>query len=584
MPDLRRIMSRIARFDTGIAAVAAASAECRAAVCHTAPGKPRSPSDRPHGPARVDRDPRSPLIALTSLLAGLIPVSLRQRSLTRNVAVNWLTAMLNAVLALVMTPIVVRSLAQEGYGVWTFLNGLMLYSNLLYVGLGGAVMRGLSEAVGRNDVAAQRRLVGLAVTIYAGLGLVCLAIALAVGPFVPQMFATSLHPEIEQSTAGAAAFLGLRLALMFVGSALSALLAAHGRFDLVGLTTVAAVVPRLLLVLWATRQPSPLVPLAMVTVTDAALLVPAFYALCRVVAPAVHIRPALPTIAELRTLYGFGIQVFVVQVAAVIISYTDTALIGILLGAVSVGLYSLPLQLIEQSRLLVNGVTQNLIPELSALKARGEMAQLARLFLAASRACATMSAFVNVHFVLLGPAFLTLWVGPTMATDSPPILLFLAIAATAAAVSTQVMTPFYMALDRVRILVVIVVAEAGLNFVLSYWLAQTIGLWGVALGTAIPAVGLTLVFAPRPILAELGLGVDRFAAHVIGPVVLLVAASVGVQTVISRWFAIHSYVDLALRVAASAVVTLPIVLTTFERHELPGPLRRFSLRRGVPAG
>lgn len=520
---------------------------------------------------------------LTSLLASLVPASLRRRSLTRNVFVNWLNALLNAVLALVMTPIVVRSLTQEGYGVWTFLNGLMLYSNLLYVGLGSAFMKRLSEAVGRHDVAAQRRLVGLAVTIYAGLGLLCLAIALAIGPVVPRMFATPLQPDTEQAATVAIAFLGLRLALMFVSSALSALLTAHGRLDLVGLTTIACVVPRLSLVLWATSRPSPLVPLAMVAVADAALLVPAFYALCRVVAPDVHIRLTRPTMPELRELYGFGVQVFVVQIAALVISYTDTALIGIVLGAAAVGLYSLPLQLVEQSRMLVNGVTQNLMPELSALRARGETQRLASLFLLASRACVTLSTFVNVHLVLLGPAFLALWVGPAMATESPRVLLFLAVAATAAAVSTQVMTPFYMALDLVRILVVIVIAEAALNFALSYWLAQALGLWGVALGTAIPAVGLTLLFAPRPILARLGLGAGRFAMYVMGPAVLLAAASVGVQMLISRWFAIHSYLDLALRVAASAAVTLPIVLTTFERHELPGPLRRFSLRRGVPA-
>lgn len=520
---------------------------------------------------------------LTSLLAGLVPASLRRRSLTRNVIVNWVNALLNAVLALVMTPIVVRSLAQEAYGVWTFLNGLMLYSNLLYVGLGSAVMRGLSEAVGRDDVTTQKRLVGLAVTVYAGLGLACLVIALGAGPYVPRMFASSLQPEVEQATGAAAAFLGLRLALMFVSSSLSALLAAHGRFDLVGLTTIVTAVPRLFLVIWATRQPSPLVPLAMVSVTDAAIMVPAFYALCRLVAPAVSIRPTLPTFAELRALYGFGVQVFVVQIAALIISYTDTALIGVLLGAAAVGLYSLPLQLIEQSRLLVNGVTQNLVPEVSAFKARGEMARLAHLFLKTSRACVTMSTFVNVHLVLLGPAFLALWVGPAMAAESPRILLFLALAATAASVSTQVMTPFYMALDRVRTLVVIVIAEAALNFTLSYWLARTVGLWGVALGTAIPAVALTLVFAPRPILASVGLGGGRFAMHVMGPALLLAAASVSVQMLISQWFGIASYLDLALRVAASAAIGLPIVLTTFERHELPGLLRRFSLRRGAPA-
>lgn len=519
---------------------------------------------------------------LTSTLAGLVPASLRRRSLTRNVVVNWATAVLNAASALILTPLVVRSLTQESYGVWSFLNGLSLYSNLLYVGLGTAFMRRLSEAVGRGDGPALSRLASLALTIYAGLGLICLTLALALGPLVPSMFATPLPSETARAAPIAIAVLGVRLALMFVNSSLSALLTAHGRLDIVGMLTIGCLIPRMLAVIWATGRPSPLVPLAAASIVDAAVMLPALFVMCRAVAPGVRVRPTRPTRAELQSLYGFGVQAFVVQIAGLVIFYTDTVLIGVVLGAAAVGLYALPMQLIEQSRLLVSGVTQNLLPELGALRARGEVPRLSRLFLVASRACATLSAFVNVHLVLLGPAFLTLWVGPAMAAESPRILLGLAVAATAASVSTQVMTPFYMALDLVRTLVLVVIAEAALNFALSYWLAQAVGLWGVALATAIPAVGVTLLLAPRPILARFDLSAGRFAVHVLGPAFLLAAACVIVQTMLSRWLPIASYLDLVVRVAASAAVTLPIVLTTFARHELPGPLRRFSLRREVP--
>jgi O-antigen/teichoic acid export membrane protein len=518
-----------------------------------------------------------------SLLAGLVPASLRRRSLTRNVVVNWSVAMTNAVTTLLLTPLIVRNLQQESYGVWSFLNGLTIYSSVLYLGLGTAFMRGLSEAVGRDDAAGQSRLASLAATIYSGLGLLCLALALAFAPLVPSLFAEPLPPDTQRATSITVGFLGARLALMFVNSALSALVTAHGRLDLVGLLTIGTTIPRALAVVYAVGRPSPMVPLAIVSVVDAALMLPSLWILCRIVAPGVRIRPSTPTWQELRSLYGFGLQAFVVQMGFLIISYTDTALIGIVLGAAAVGLYSLPLQLVEQSRMLVNGVTQNLVPELSAMRARGETARLSKMFTVASRACLTLSSFVNVHLVLLGPAFLSLWVGPTMAAESPRVLLCLALAASAAALSTQVMTPFYMAFDLARTLVAIVAAEALLNFALSYWFAQAIGLWGVALGTAIPAIGLTLLLAPRPLLKRFEISPLWFAGHVVGPPVLLVLASVAVQAVVSRWVGTASYAELALRVMASAALAVPLVLTTFERHELPGPLRRFSLRRGAPA-
>jgi len=515
---------------------------------------------------------------LVTLPLRFLPAPLRQRSISRNVVLSWSMAAISAVVSLAITPILVHRLERESYGVWTFLNGLTLYSNLLYVGLGAAFMKNLSEAAGREDAQAGSRLFGVALTIYAFLGLLCLSLALVLGPFVPHLFARPLSADLEQAAGLTTALLGARLALMFISSAFTVLLTAHGRWDLFCLVAIALTPVRVVGVLWASSRPTPLPLLAGVMVLDAALQLPLFGAMGHAIAPGIRFRPQIPTMAELRGLYGFGIQAFVVQIAVLIVSYTDTVLIGVVLGAAAVGVYALPLQLIEHSRILVAGVTQNLLPELSARRARGEMDQVSRMFLVASRACATLSTFVNVHLVLLGPAFLALWVGPEIAAESPKILLCLGIAATAAALSTQAMTPAYMALDLVRVLLVILIGEAAVNFVLSYWLAHAVGLWGVALATAIPAVAITLLFAPRPLLTRLRIALPHFVSYVFGPATLLAVASIATQLLLARWHTITSFVDLAVRVAASTTVCLALVLTTFDRAELPGPLRRFSRR------
>lgn len=507
-----------------------------------------------------------------------LPAFLRQRSISRNVVLSWTQAVVYAVLSLGVTPILVRQLQRESYGVWAFLNSLTLYSNLLYVGLGAAVLRGLSESAGHGDTRAVNRLFGIAVTVYSLLGAVCVAVALVLKGILPSMLAQPLSPGVHDAAQTVVLLLGVRIAFVFVSSALAAVIAAHGRADLTSVVSIGLAVLRSAGVLWAVTQPSPLPKLATISAIEIGLQVPLLAAVARGVAPSLSFQPRLPTMTELRGLYGFGIQAFVVQIAVLVISYTDTALIGVLLGAGAVGVYALPLQLIEHSRILVAGVTQNLLPELSARRARGEMDQVSRMFLLASRACATLSSFVNVHLVLLGPAFLTLWVGPEMAAESPRILLWLGVAATAAALSTQAMTPVYMALDLVRVLLVIVIAEAAVNFTLSYWLANAIGLWGVALATAIPAVAITLLFAPRPLLTRLRVPFAHFVAYVFGPAALLTVASIATQLLLARWHTVTSFFDLALRVAASTVVCAGIVLATFERADLPGPLRRFSLR------
>ena len=57
-------------------------------------------------------------------------------------------------LPFVVTPIVVRSLGIERYGIWSFLNGLLAYSELLYFGLGSALVKYAAQYRARDDIAA----------------------------------------------------------------------------------------------------------------------------------------------------------------------------------------------------------------------------------------------------------------------------------------------------------------------------------------------------------------------------------------------------------------------------------------------
>lgn len=495
-----------------------------------------------------------------------VPASLKRRSLRRNVLLNWTAAILSAATALVTTPLLVRALTTETYGVWTFLNGLTLYSNLLYFGLGAAFLKELSDAVGRDDTLTQSRLLGVALVLYGIIGAGCFAAAAALSPVVPGLLATPLPPETRSAATVTLVLLGVRLLVMFVNSAFSALLTAHGRWDLVSGILITATLVRTAGVFWAVGQPLPLIALAAIVVLDGVIQLPLLALGCRAVAPGVAVRPAWPRQAELRTLFGFGAPALVLQVAALVIAYTDTALIGILLGASAVTLYTLPLQLVEHSRVVVNGITQSLLPELAALRVRGDMPRLKSLYLDASRACGALSAFVNVHLVMLGPAFLQLWVGPDVADHSYLILLFLAVAATAGALSTQLLTPFYQALDRQPLLVAVVVIEALVNFALSIWLARRLGVWGVALATAVPSVLITLVAAPARMLPLLGVRLREFATSVAVPTLAISAVCLVVQELLDVLVGGSSYGRLTVRVVAAGLLTLPVVALTFPRH------------------
>ena len=112
-------------------------------------------------------------------IVGLVPSSWKQPSLKRNVITNWVATFINVGLSFALVPLVVRTLDKELYGVWTFLNGLTVYSNLIYMGLGSAFMKNFSEARGRGDTPALTRLLGVALSLYTCLGAFCLVVSFA---------------------------------------------------------------------------------------------------------------------------------------------------------------------------------------------------------------------------------------------------------------------------------------------------------------------------------------------------------------------------------------------------------------------
>ena len=81
-----------------------------------------------------------------------------RQSLTRNVISNWLVLAGSVIYALVLTPLVVRTLGTELYGIWSFLNGLLAYAEMFYLDLGVAYVKYVAQFIARADQSGIRRL------------------------------------------------------------------------------------------------------------------------------------------------------------------------------------------------------------------------------------------------------------------------------------------------------------------------------------------------------------------------------------------------------------------------------------------
>ena len=489
-------------------------------------------------------------------------------SLKRNILSNWLVLATSIGFAFIITPVIVRSLAAEQYGVWAFLNGLMSYTELFYLGLGSALVKNVARYRATGDMAGLNRVASVVVSIYGLIGVVCLIGGFALSPFVSRIFAEPLTPAASQAASVSCILLGIQLLCVFVGSAFSGVLIGYDRYDLVNAIVLGGIAVKFLTIpLLVGSSENQMVMLAIVTTVVAAISTLAMAVVVFRFVPQFGITPTRPRADELQFLYGFGLQSFLIVFSVKLISYTDTAVIGFTLGATSVAIYALPLQLVEYSRAGISGLAGVLLPRLTVHVAKGDMGSVREAFLDSVRIALCLAGWLGATLVATGPLFLDVWVGTEYGGQAVWIVIFLCVAMMTHVVASQVPLPFYQALNIVGFPAFVLLCEAGVNLCLSILLAPRLGLFGVALATAGPAVLISGLILPRFACRRLGIRLSTFAASAVLPGLVVLVGTLLCQFAIAQVFTGATYVSVVLRVVASAPVGATLGLWLLPRAQ-----------------
>jgi O-antigen/teichoic acid export membrane protein len=505
-------------------------------------------------------------------------------SLARNVASSWAVTASGVIYALIITPVVVKALGQEQYGVWSFLNGLMGYSNVLYLGVGSALIKYIATSSASHDQAAINRLTSVAVTIFTALGILALLVFLGLSPFIPRVLAEGLPSETARAASITCALLGLQILCFFLTSGFMATLVGHDRFDLANLAQINTVLVRLVFVGPVLAGDRPLVRLAGFMVLTSVMELAVVRTMAYRVNRSLHVAMTRPRVDELRILYGFGVPAFLITFSFRLISYTDTTVIGAVLGAASVGLYVLPLQLTEYTKLAVSGYSGVLMSRMAVLHAKGELAAIRHAYLLSLKVASLSASFLLANLMWLGVPFLNLWVGPGFGEPARWVIIWLGLATFLHVLGTLAALPFYQSMHILSLPAKVLVLEALLNLTLSIPMARRFGISGVALATLIPAC-LSFLLLPRLLARPLSVSPAAWVRAAMAPAVALAIAVSASQGFLSVWIDPNSLVGLFLRTLGTVPGAVVAVLATASPEERSAILARLGrIRRAVVPG
>jgi len=411
----------------------------------------------------------------------------------RNVLSNWINYFLSGVISFFLSPFIVRHLGDTAYGVWVLLVSLTGYLGFLDLDIRGAVTRYVAKfhTEGNDKQASQ--------TVSSAFGLflaaACLAF-LASGVFAIWLVPTfKIAPAYQQTAQIVVLLAGAAIGTSLINGVFGGVLVGLQRFEIVNAVTLCDTVLRSASIIIALRRGYGLLTLSIIHFSFSALNLLVSWGLSRHLYRKLELRVSHWNKESISLIFSFSFFSFLLHASNYLIFYTDALVIGAFLPVSRVTYFAIAGNLINFGRDLVSGFTHPMTPMASKLEALGDHDGLQRITLKAARYCTMLILPILLTFMIRGKTFIALWMGPAYAADSGHVLWILSLPWLLNA-GTSVGASVMLGISRHKPVVLVAIAEGLTNLGLSMVLVKSMDIVGVAWGTALPNLMVSLFFWP----------------------------------------------------------------------------------------
>jgi O-antigen/teichoic acid export membrane protein len=301
---------------------------------------------------------------------------------------------------------------------------------------------------------------------------------------------------------------GLTVAATLIAGVFGGVLTGLERFDIHCALEIFVTSVRTLAIIVTLREGYGLVALAVIQLSASVLNSVVFGAAVRKLYAELRIRLWGDLGPQMRTILSFSASLTVLYALDQVIYYSDTAVIGAFLPIEAVTFFVIAGSLCVYAKAMPKSLSFLMTPRVSLLTSIGSN-RVGEEIRAVAKMATLVSAPIALTFLLRGESFLTRWMGPAYGPLSGEVLRILAIVVWLDA-SRSVAIHSLTGMAKQRTVIPGVVIEAACNLALSLVLVQRLGIVGVALGTLIPNVLVSLGYIPRRLATATGVPVGAF--------------------------------------------------------------------------
>lgn len=331
------------------------------------------------------------------------------------VLLSYLNLGISCVIPLLYTPIMLRILGQEEYGLYSLSHSVISYLTLLNFGMGSAVIRYCTRCRAEGNIDDVRRTMGLFVTIYGVLSLLVCVGGVVLVNLAGLMFGEGLTPAEIDKLRVLLVVMAVSTAVSFPISVFSSGVVVYERYIFNKLVCVAEtiLVPILNLVVLYLGQGS--VGMAWVSLMIQLLSGVIFGVYC---ARKLHVYPVFRKmpVALLKELAVFCGFVFLASIVDMLYWATDKVLIGAVIGSAAVAVYNVGGTFTSMLQNMAHAISNVFAPHVNMMVAKNEgPRQISELLIRIGRLQYLVVSLILSGYIVFGRDFIRMWAGDSYA-------------------------------------------------------------------------------------------------------------------------------------------------------------------------
>lgn len=305
-------------------------------------------------------------------------------SLAKNILTNWLAQLVQIAAGFVVPRLIDRELSQQALGVWDLAWSLVVYLNIVQVGVTSSINRYVAYHRAQEDYAGINRVVSSVVMVMRGMGVVVFVLTGIATWQVGSVFSHRLG-TYQYEARWLVFLLGCGIAVQISSAVYASILTGLHRWDWHNGIHAGTNVAMLVGMVLSLKLGFGLIGLAVVHFATEALgrsgRIIVAYRLC----PWLDISASRFSWATAREMMGFGGKAFVSNISQLIMNSTVSLMIAAYLGPAALALYSRPMSLIRNLTLVVNKYAMVFSPTISSLQGAGRDGDIKKIALQATR-------------------------------------------------------------------------------------------------------------------------------------------------------------------------------------------------------